>query len=152
MRHPSPNDTSVLNIIRPFCVTVGPKFSLIKIRPFYAPFFRASIHYAIFRATVCSNRWREPIGNAHPLNSAFNWFSLTVAANSCTKSCVRVYRCIYETFFCAFQGAIKNSWCRKDQTNVSSDRDIATVHKVKFLYLNYYKSFHYKKVFILKLL
>ena len=49
---------------------------------------KSTWHYATFCATVCSNLWYEPIRNPHPLNSAFNWFTPTVAANSCTNRCV----------------------------------------------------------------
>ena len=49
---------------------------------------KVTTHYATLRATVCSNRSREPIRNALPLNSAFNWFPPKVTAISCTKSYV----------------------------------------------------------------
>ena len=41
--------------------------------------------YETFRATVCSNHWREPIKFQIEWMIVYDWFSPTVAANSYTE-------------------------------------------------------------------
>ena len=51
-------------------------------------FLRVTRHDATLPANVCSNHWRVPIRNTHPLNLAFDWFLQTVSANNCPESCI----------------------------------------------------------------
>ena len=70
---------------RPLCVFFYPKLTGKK-------YFLSQIEALICtRRDFLCNRWREPIRNPHPLNSASDWFPATVAANSRTECCV-VYR------------------------------------------------------------
>ena len=48
--------------------------------PVYAP--------SIWLLKTRCNFLQQPIRNPHPLISAFNWFTATVAANNCTKNCI----------------------------------------------------------------
>ena len=52
--------------------------------------------FATVRATFCSNRCRRPIRNPHLLNAEFYRFRPTVAANSCTETCLMY--CSLKTF------------------------------------------------------
>ena len=56
--------------------------------------------FIIYTKNLQSSRWREPIRYFHSLKLAFNWFTPTVAANSCTERCV-LY-CDYLTFAPAY--------------------------------------------------
>ena len=58
---------------------------------------KSTIYPTSFRATVCSNRWREPIKCWVEWTGISYWFPPTVAANSCTKSCVVGFD-IFEAF------------------------------------------------------
>ena len=52
--------------------------------------------FATVRATFCSNRCRRPIRKPHLLNAEFYRFRPTVAANSCTETCLMY--CSLKTF------------------------------------------------------
>ena len=60
----------------------------ISLREKYLRYKATVCNYLQLLAIFCSNRWWEPIRNPYPFNSALYWFSPTVAANSCTESCV----------------------------------------------------------------